>query len=114
MSLPEPAVRVLRLATESETESSPAAASMELLARVRAAITVSDPAAAEIVALVAPLERERESEPPAKSTLMSFAVDEKTTVSFYVSSDDPKPLTEVFPTTFLKVSRSDPLPATKV
>ena len=81
LSAPEPAVRVLRLATEREMESSPAAASIELFARVRAATTVSLPPAAATVALVAPLERDRESAPAAKSTFMSFAVELKMTVS---------------------------------
>ena len=103
MSAPEPAVSVLRLRTEIDSESLPAAASIELLARVSAATTVSLPAAAATVALVAPLERCRESAPLAKSTLMSFAVEARTTVSLDESSLDPKPLMEVLPTTLLKV-----------
>ena len=46
---------------------------------------------------------------------MSFAEELRTTVSLAVSAiDPPKPCIEVLPTTLLKVSRSAPLPATKV
>ena len=57
VSAPEPAKIVLPLSTETESESSPSADSIELLDKVRAATTVSLPPAAAIVALVAPLER---------------------------------------------------------
>ena len=70
---------VLPLRTEIESESSPRPASIELLARVSAAITVSLPPAAAIVAFVAPFARVSESAPSAKVTLMSEAVEEKTT-----------------------------------
>ena len=105
---------VLPLRTEIDSESSPAPASMELLARVRAATTVSLAPAAAIVALVAPLERSKESAPSAKVTLMSLAVEPKTTESAPVSSVDADPLIDVFPTTLLKVRMSEPLPPTKV
>ena len=83
---------VLPLKTEIEIESVPAAASIDDPATVRVAKIESLPPPAAMVALVAPLDRVRESLPSAKEILMSFAVDAKTTESLAVSSvPPPKP-----------------------
>jgi hypothetical protein len=116
LSAPEPPFRLLPLRTEIESESAPSPASIELPARVRAAITVSFPAAPAIVAPLAPLLKERESLPAAKETLTSVAEELNTTVSLAVSLVPPlEALAMEEPiTALLKVRRSDPLPPTRV
>ena len=116
VSAPDAPVIVLLLRTEMLRESSPAPAAIELPATVRAATTVSLPPAATTVLPVRPRLSDSESAPSAKETVFAFAAALNTIVSFAVSAVPPSeaPATEAPSTKLLKVSRSAPLPPTRV